>query len=59
MNKGNDKLIDFVDIKSKEGIGKPIDDESFDYNSKPKRVEKTYTISWDIASDDSTDSKKI
>ena len=56
---GDDILVDVVDIKTTESKQQQIEIAFPDYDSKPKRTERTYTISWDISNNESTDSKKV
>lgn len=57
MDKGT--LLDVVDIRTPEPNQQQVEIAFSDYDSKPKRTERTYTISWDISNNESTDSKKV
>ena len=56
---GDDILVDVVDIKTTESKQQQFEIAFPDYDSKPKRIEKNYTISWDISNNESTDCEKV
>ena len=56
---GDDILVDVVDIKTTESKQQQIEIAFSDYDSKPKRIEKNYTISWNISNNESTNCEKV